>query len=66
MSELIFIVGVTQPEAQMLHQGVYYPKIVYLLRQTFLTDKHVQKIELTSLPKIIAKCGYNKNMHLGI
>ena len=27
-----------------------------------MTDKQVKKIESVSLPKIIAKCGYNRNM----
>ena len=31
-----------------------------------MTDKQVQKIEPASLPKIIAKCGYNRNMALDI
>ena len=31
-----------------------------------MTDKQVKKIESASLPKIIAKCGYNRNMALDI
>ena len=46
----------------MLYHGVYRPKVEYPLGQTFLTDKQVKKIESASLPKIIAKCGYNRNM----
>ena len=41
---------------------MYQPKVEYPLGQTFLTDKQVKKIESVSLPKIIAKCGYNRNM----
>ena len=45
---------------------MYQPKVEYPLGQTFLTDKQVKKIESASLPKIIAKCGYNRNMALDI
>ena len=61
-SEAIYTAPVTQDEALMLHQGVYRPKVEYPLGQSFLSDKHIMKIESASLPKIIAKCGYNRNM----
>ena len=41
---------------------MWQPKVEYPLGQTFLTDKQVNKIESASLSKIIAKCGYNRNM----
>ena len=44
-SDAIFTVGVTRAEAAMLYQGVFQPKVEYLLGQTFLTDKQVKKIE---------------------
>ena len=50
----------------MLYQEVYRPKVEYPLGQTCLTDKQVKKIESASLPKFIAKCGYNRNMALDI
>ena len=50
----------------MLYQEVYRPKAEYPLGQIFLTDKQVKKIESASLPTIIAKCGYNRNMALNI
>ena len=65
-SDAIFTAGVTRKEVAMLYQGVYRPKVEYPLGQTFLTDKQVEKIESASLPKIIAKCGYNRNMALDI
>ena len=65
-SEAIFTAGVTQKKAAMLYQGKYRPKVEYPLGQTFLTDKQVKKIESASLPRIIAKCGYNRNMALEI
>ena len=61
-SDAIFTAGITRKEAVMLYQGVYRPKVEHPLGQTFLTDKQVKKIESASLPKIIAKCGYNRNM----
>ena len=56
----------TRPEAAMLYQGVFQPKVEYPLGQTFLTDKQVKKIESVSVPKIMAKCGYNRNTALPI
>ena len=50
----------------MMYQGVFRPKIEYPLEQNFLTDKHVKKVESASLQKVIAKCGYNRNLPLGI
>ena len=65
-SESIFTAGVTQQEVLMLYQGVFSPKVEYPLGQTFLSDKQVKKIESASIPKVIRKFGYNRNMHLGI
>ena len=65
-SDAILIAGVTRVEAAMLYQGVFRPKVEYPLGQTFLTDKQVKKIESISLTKIIAKCGYNRNIALPI
>ena len=48
------------------HERVYQPKVEYPLGQTFLREKHVKKIESASLLKIIAKYGYNRNMHCRI
>ena len=31
-----------------------------------MTDKQVKKIEIVSVPKIMAKCGYNRNIVLPI
>ena len=57
--------GVTQKEAAMLYQGVYQPKVEYPLGQAFLTNKQVKKLESASMPKIIAKCEYNRNLKFG-
>ena len=64
--ESIFTAGVTQQEALMLYQEVYQPKVEYPLEQAFLTNKQVKKIESTLLPKVIARCAYNRNMPLDI
>ena len=61
-SEAIFTAGLTRKEAATIYQGVWQPKVEYPLGQTYLTDKQVNKIESVSLPKIIAKCGYNRTM----
>lgn len=47
----------------MLYHGVYRPKVDHLLGQIFLTETQEKKLELASFLKIIAKCGYNRNMH---
>ena len=65
-SENIFTAPLTRKEAATIFQGVWRPKVEYPLGQTYLTDKHVNKIESASLPKVIAKCGYNRNMPIEI
>ena len=65
-SEAIFTAGVNRREAAILYQGVFRPKVEYPLTQSFLIDKHVKKIESVSLPKIMAKCGYNRTTALPI
>ena len=65
-SDAIFTAGVTRPEAAMLYQGVFRPKVEYPLAQSYLTDKQVKKIESVSVPKIMAKCGYNRTTALPI
>ena len=65
-SDVIFTAGMTRPEAAMLYQGVFRPNVEYPLGQTFLTDKQVKKIESVSVPKIMAKYGYNRNTALSI
>ena len=62
--DVIFTTGVTRPEAAMLYQGVFRPKVEYPLGRMFLTDKQVKKLEFVSVPKIMAKCGYNRNTAL--
>ena len=65
-SESIFAARVTWQELLIFYQGMYQPKVEYLLGQTFLSDKQVNKIKSTLIPKVIAKYGYNRNIHLGI
>ena len=55
-----------QQEATVLYQGVFRPKVEYPFAQLFLTDTQVKKIESVSLPKISAKCGYNRATALPI
>ena len=61
-SEHIFTADLTRKEAATIFQGVWRPKVEYPLGQTYLTDKQINKIESASLPKIIAKYGYNRTM----
>ena len=41
-SDKIFTAGVTRPEAAMLYQGMFRPKVEYPLGQMFLIDKQVK------------------------
>ena len=50
----------------MLYQGVFQPKVEYPLAQSFLIEKQMKKIESVSVPKIMAKCGYNRTTALPI
>jgi len=45
----------------MLYQTVWKPSVEYPLAQSFLSEKQLRKIEQSSMPKLIAKCGYNRN-----
>ena len=65
-SEAIFTAGVNRQEAVVLYQGLFRPKVEYPLAQLFLTENHVKKIESVPLPKIMAKCGYNRTTALPI
>ena len=61
-SEAIFTAGVKLKEAVLLYQEVYQPKVEYPLGQTSFTEKQLKKRELASLPRIITKYVYNRNM----
>jgi len=44
----------------MLYEAVFRPSIEYTIPQSFLTPKQLENIEKSSIPKILAKCGYNR------
>jgi hypothetical protein len=61
IGEAITQCGGTRAESKMLYRAVWKPAVEYILPQSFLSKKQLQKIEKASLPKIYAKCGYNRN-----
>ena len=61
ISQAVTKCRITRPEAQMLYQSVYRPAVEYTLSQTFLTSTQYQKIQQKTMPRIFAKCGFNRN-----
>jgi hypothetical protein len=53
--------GGTRDESRMYYDTVWRPAVEYTLSQSFLSEKQLKKIESSCLPKIISKCGYNRN-----
>jgi hypothetical protein len=53
--------GRTREESRMYYDTVWHPAVDYTLSQSFLSERQLKKIESSCLPKIISKCGYNRN-----
>jgi len=53
--------GGTRDESRMYYETVWRPAVEYTLSQSFLSEKQLKSIESSCLPKIISKCGYNRN-----
>jgi len=53
--------GGTRSEVRMLYESVWKPAVEYVIPQSFLSEKQLSKIERASMPKLIAKCGFNRN-----
>jgi hypothetical protein len=53
--------GGTRDESRMYYDTVWRPAVEYTLSQSFLSETQLKKIESSCLPKIISKCGYNRN-----
>jgi hypothetical protein len=51
----------TRSEIRMLYESVWKPAVEYVIPQSFLSEKQLSKIERASMPKLIAKCGFNRN-----
>ena len=60
VSSTIVRTGATKDEARMLYEEFFRPSTEYTIPQSFLTPKQLQDIEKSSIPKILAKCGYNR------
>jgi hypothetical protein len=53
--------GGTRAENKLLYRSVWKPAVEYTLPQSFLSEKQLKTIEKASMPKIYARCGYNRN-----
>jgi hypothetical protein len=53
--------GGTRAENKMLYRSVWKPAIEYTLSQSFLSKQQLKKIEQACMPKLYAKCGFNRN-----
>ena len=58
---LISVSPVTRQGALLAYYTVYIPTIQYTLPQSFFGRKRLEHAQASSLHKIIAKCGYNRN-----
>ena len=61
LSNTISACCVSRAEAKTLYQAVYRPAIEYTIPQSFMSEKQLKLIERKTLPKIFAKCGFNRN-----
>ena len=53
--------GATRSEARLFYESVYRPAIEYTLPQSFLSPKQLINIEKKTLPRLYARCGFNRN-----
>ena len=53
--------GGTRTETRLLYNAVWKPSVEYVLPQSFLSEKQLKTIEKASMPKIYARCGFNRN-----
>jgi hypothetical protein len=53
--------GGTRAENRMLYRSVWKPTVEYTLPQSFLSKQQLKKIKQACMPKLYAKCGFNKN-----
>ena len=60
ISEANFRTKATQDQARMMYETVYRPAVEFTLTQSFLSESQLQQIEQKTLPRIYAKCGYNR------
>jgi hypothetical protein len=61
LTEAIINCGCSRSETRMLYDSVWKPAIEYTLPQSFLSAKQLTTIEKSSLPKLYAACGFNRN-----
>jgi hypothetical protein len=59
--EAIAQCGGTRSENKMLYRSVWKPAVEYTLLQSFLSGKKLKSIEQACMPKLYAKCGFNRN-----
>jgi hypothetical protein len=52
--------GGTRAE-KMLYRSVWKPAVEYTLPQSFLSKQQLKKIKQSFMPKLYAKCGFNRN-----
>ena len=60
-SDAITKCGGTRTETRLLYNAVWKPSVEYVLPQSFLSEKQLRTIEKASMPKLYAKCGFNRN-----
>ena len=62
ITTLISISQLTRFGATLAYHGIYVPSMKYVLPQCFFEEKVLDRAERQSLPPLIAKSGYNRNV----
>ena len=53
--------GASRTDATLLYETVYRPSVEYTIPQSFMTPSQLRQIERQTLPRLYARCGYNRN-----
>ena len=66
ITTLICISQLSRFGSTLAYHGTYIPSMKYVLPQCFFEEKALDKAERQSLPPLIAKCGYNRKIAIGL
>jgi hypothetical protein len=61
IATLIHIANVSRFGATLAYHGIYIASLKFVLPQCFFTLQALNKAERSTIPLIVAKCGYNRN-----
>ena len=62
LSLLIAVSPISRQGAYLAYHTLYIPSVQYTLPQSFFNRQELEKAQATSVQKLCAKCGYNRNL----